>query len=153
MIVCTIILDENLGQIWVVNLAIPPNLRQGGTVPHTYTDSQSTGLVTTSCDPSSGCQLGDMLCQLLQICLEPHLVCQSPSSTMSWTINGTESIRLIGACNCHMCCGTINYSTSNWLQYDDTYCSFVAGILPLLVWQDIIFSLDPACIHINLIIQ
>ena len=52
MIVCTIILDENLGQIWVVYLAIPLNLRQAGTVPHTYVDSQSTGLVTTSCDPS-----------------------------------------------------------------------------------------------------
>lgn len=53
MIVCAVVLDEKLGQIWLMKFGTPLNLRQAGTVPHTYVDSQSTGLVTTSCDLSS----------------------------------------------------------------------------------------------------
>lgn len=127
---CAAVLDENLGQIWVVNLAIPLNLRQAGTVPHTYVDSQSTGLVTISCDPFIGCQVRDMSCQLLQIHLEPHLVHVSESKIV-------QSARLLMAIA--------------WLELAITLCAtiyacsatpvtrwsmlFTAGILPLLVWH------------------
>lgn len=93
MIVCTVVLYENLEQIWVVNLAIPLNLRQAGTVPHTYVDSQSTGLVTTSCDPSRDLPAkGYVVPTTTNTFGATYSVSESKNSTEGWTVNGTESI-------------------------------------------------------------
>lgn len=80
------------------------NLRQAGTVPHTYVDSQSTGLVTTSCDPSRCLPVkGYVVPTTTDTFGATYSVSESKNSTEDWTINGTESIEtalMTGACNC-----------------------------------------------------
>ena len=147
IVICTVVLDENLRQIWVVNLATPLNFSQAGTVPHTYVDSQSTGLVTTSCDPSRS------------LAVKGHVV-PTTTGTFGQCI-GVQKVRagLLISLNlqtvqndCMEPAAIALFVSLRQKVYLATMLLLATGNVPLLVWHDVC-SLDYACVYIKLIIQ